>query len=328
MTWAHPELLWLLAALAALAVLRWRWGRGALRQRAAVGAGVPHLNGGVARRRGALRAALLWGGLALGVLALAGPRWGASDELRSATGCDLLLVLDCSRSMEATDLYPTRIEAARRKAGDLLRLAPETRMALMPFAGVPVLRCPLTGDHGAVEVMLQDCGPELFPAENGYQGTAIGDAVQTGLHVLGKQADRGQAILVMSDGADDDRAAVEAAAKAAKDAGIPVYGLFFGDPERKVTLRIDGKDQVMDADRSTLDQLATATGGVCVNAGNDPKDVQLIHDHLRSHVTQLPWEERHRLVMSERYHWLLLPAIALIALGSLVPTRRSRRTEA
>ncbi len=326
MSWAHPELLWLFAALAIGVALTWSWTRRVRRQRAAVGAGIPHLSAGVARRRAALRAAILWSGLALAIAALAGPRWGGSDERRAATGCDLLLVLDCSRSMLATDLYPTRIEAARRKAADLLRLAPETRMALMPFAAMPVLRCPLTGDHGALEQMLQDCGPELFPAENGYQGTAIGDAVRTGLHVLGKQADRGQAILVMSDGADDDKAAVAAAAKAAKDAGIPVYGMFFADPERKVTLKIDGKDEVMDADRSTLDQLATETGGICVNAGNDPRDVAVIHDHLRSHVTQLPWEERHRVVMSERYHWLLLPAIALIGLGSLVPTRRAPRS--
>ena len=157
---------------------------------------------------------------------------------------------------------PTRIEAARRKAIDLLRLAPETRMALMPFAAMPVLRCPLTGDHDALAQMLQDCSPELFPAENGYQGTAIGDAVRAGLGVLGKQSDRGQAILVMSDGADDDKAAVAAAAKAAKSAGIPVYGLFFADPQRKVTLLIDGKEEVMDADRTTLDALAHATGGI------------------------------------------------------------------
>jgi len=306
MSWARPDLLWLLAALLLLAGVNLLWRRRVLAMDAAVGAGVPHLTSRVSRTRVTLRALLLWGGLGLGLCALAGPRWGASDELHRSSGCDLLVVLDCSRSMLANDLYPTRIEAARRKAIDLLRLAPETRMALMPFAAMPVLRCPLTGDHDALAEMLQDCSPDLFPAESGYQGTAIGDAVLAGIRVLGKQSDRGQAILVMSDGADEDKAAVAAAAAAAKDAGIPVYGLFFADPQRTVSLVIDGKKEVMDSDRTTLDTLA-----------------QTIHDHLVSHVTQLPWEEHRRVVMSERYLWLLLPGIALLAVGSFLSTRRS-----
>ena len=324
MSWAHPDLLWLLAALILLASLDVLWRRHALARCSAVGAGVPNLTSQVSRGRVTLRAFLLWLGLGLGICALVGPRWGASEELHQSQGCDLLVILDCSRSMLANDLYPTRIEAARRKAIDLLQLAPEMRMALMPFAAMPVLRCPLTGDHDALAEMLQDCSPDLFPAENGYQGTAIGDAVLAGIRVLGnKQSDRGQAILVMSDGADDDKAAVTAAAKAAKDAGIPVYGLFFADPQRTVSMVIDGKKEVMDSDRSTLDTLARATGGICVNAGNDPQDIQAIHDHLVSHVTQLPWEEHRRVLMSERYLWLLLPGFALLAIGGALSTRRS-----
>ncbi len=322
MTWANPHLLWLLLGVVALALMTWRWHVIVRRSRAGVGAGVPHLSASVGHKREVLRSLLLWSGLALLVVTLAGPRWGARDELQSSRGADVLLVIDCSRSMLAKDLYPDRLEAARRKAIDLLHLAPETRLALMPFAAVSVLRCPLTGDHSAIELMLQDCTPELFPAENGYQGTAIGEAIQSGLRVLGKQSDRGQSILVMSDGADDDTAAVDAAGAAAKALGVPIYGLFFGDPEREVSINIDGKDEVMRADRTTLDTLATTTGGLCVNARSDPEDIRVIYEHLRTHVVQLPWEERRRIVQSEKYQFVLLPAMLLILLGMLMPTRR------
>jgi Ca-activated chloride channel family protein len=325
MTWASALPLLLLPALALLAGLRWWWSRRVRLARAAAGAGVAHLTPGVARGREGLRQVLLWSGLALGLVALAGPRWGASEQEVGSRGCDVLLVLDCSRSMLAKDLYPDRMEAARRKAIDLLRLAPETRLALMPFAALPVLRCPLTGDHHAIETMLRDCTPDLFPADQGYQGTAIGDAVKAGVAILGRQVERGQAILVVSDGADEDAAAVEAAARAAKDAAVRVYGLFIGDPERKMTMTINGIEQVMTADRSTLDRLATETGGVCVNARNDDGDIAVIHDHLRANVAQLPWQERRRIVGSERYQLALIPGILLIAAGALLPTRRRRR---
>lgn len=322
MSWGHPLLLLAVGAVAILAALRWWWGAARRRALAPTGAGLAHLTASVGRRRERLRAALLWLGLALGALALAAPRWGASEQTRQATGADLLLVLDCSRSMLAGDLYPTRLEVARRKAMDLLRLAPETRLALMPFAAVPVLRCPLTGDHQAVGAMLADCSPDLFPAGDGYQGTAIGAAVREGLGVLGRQVERGQAILVMSDGSDPDGAAVQQAAEAAKAAGVPVYGLFLGDTERRVSLSIDGRDEVMSADRSTLDGLATATGAISVNATTGDEDVQALLAHLGGAVAQRPWEERQRVVASERYLWLLLPAIALLAAGALLPTRR------
>ena len=322
MTWANPHLLWLLLGVVALALLTWRWHVTARRTRAGIGAGVPHLTASVGHKREVLRSLLLWSGLALLMVALAGPRWGAHDELQSSRGADVLLVIDCSRSMMAKDLYPDRLEAARRKAIDLLHLAPETRLALMPFAAVSVLRCPLTGDHSAIELMLQDCTPKLFPAENGYQGTAIGEAIQSGLRVLGKQSDRGQSILVMSDGADEDTAAVAAAGEAAKALGVPIYGLFFGDPEREVSITIDGKDEVMRADRTTLDTLATATGGLCVNARSDPEDIRVIYEHLRTHVVQLPWEELRRIVQSEKFQFVLLPAMLLILLGMLLPMRR------
>lgn len=322
MSWAHPILFWLLPALLAIGALRWWFARRVAAARRAVGASVPHLTAGVARRRGVLRQILLWSGVALAALALVGPRWGAVDTMQKNKGCDLLVVMDCSRSMLAADLHPNRLEVARRKALDFLRIAPETRMALMPFAAIASLRCPLTGDREAIAEMLKDCSPELFPAEAGYQGTAIGDAVRQGLAILGKQVERGQAVLVLSDGADDDTDAVREAITAAKNAGVPVYGIFLGDEARSVAIDIDGRQEVMTSSKKTLDDLAIGTGALSVQAGLDDGDVRVIHQHLQGNVVQAEWEERRRIVASERYHWLLLPGILLLTLGLLLPTRR------
>ncbi|MEK7414691.1 MAG: VWA domain-containing protein, partial [Planctomycetota bacterium] len=315
MSWGHASLLSLFALVVALLLIRIWWSVRVRRTYASVGVGLDEHTAHVGRRRERLRQVLLWSGLCFGVIALAAPRWGSAERSRSSTGADVLLALDCSRSMMATDLYPTRMEAARRKALDMLRLAPELRIALMPFAAMPVLRCPLTGDHQALGEMLTDCSPELFPADAGYQGTAIGAAVREGLGFLGREVERGQAIVVMSDGSDDDKEAVKTAAEAAKAAGVPIYGLFLGDRERKVTLMIDGKEETMDSDKTTLDSLATATGAISVNATNTDNDVQAVIDHLTHTVAQRPWEERQRVVASERYQWFVWPAIVLLGLG-------------
>ena len=317
MTWAYPHLLWLLAAvlIAAIGTAWWR-------HRLGLALNVLGRPERVGVRRERLRLVLLWSGLALVCIALAGPRWGAVTTVRSASGADVLLLVDCSRSMLADDLYPNRLEVARRKAIALLDAAPGTRLALMPFAAVPVLRCPLTGDHEALSEMLLDCSPELFPAESGYQGTAIGRAVLEGLQVLGRQVERGQAVLIVSDGADDDTAAVQQAAEAAKAAGVPILGLFLGDPEKQVKLTIDGREEIMTADRSTLDTLTAATGGICVNAVLDGRDIEALTAHLERSAAARPWEERRRQVASERYQWLLWPALLCLTAGALLPSRR------
>jgi len=323
MSWGHPllavalplgvALAWLLAAL---------WSRRVRQRQRALGTGVPHLTTSVGRRREAWRSGLLWSGLLALAVALAGPRWGSESVEQHQSGADILLLMDCSRSMLTTDIYPTRIEAARRKALDLLEQAPELRIALMPFAALPILRCPFTGDHAALEEILKDCSPDMFPVEDGMQGTAIGAGVTEGLNLLSHGAERGQAILIMSDGMDDDQASVEKAGKAAKDAGIPVFGLFFGDPAAKSTLTLDGQNQAMDPQRQTLEKLADATGGICVTATRDDADVVALIGRIEHSLKLGVWESHARIVASDRYQWPLGIGIALIVLGALLPSRR------
>jgi hypothetical protein len=323
MSWGHPLLAVALPlGVLALWALQTLFASRARHRQRTVGAGLAHLTASVGRRREQWRSLLLWSGALAMAVSLGAPRWGSVSVDQHQNGADILLLLDCSRSMLTRDIYPTRMEAARRKALDLLEQAPELRLGLMPFAAVPILRCPFTGDHGALEQMLKDCSPELFPADQGFQGTAIGDAVTEGLHVLSHGAQRGQALLIMSDGADDDHDAVEAAAKAAHDAGIPVFGLFFGDSERKATLTIDGQAQTMSPDRATLETMATRTGGLCVSASRDDSDVLALIQRIEKSLKLGQWESHVRVVQTERYQWPLAVGILLLCAGALAPTRR------
>ncbi|MFW5846277.1 MAG: hypothetical protein ACOCXJ_08620, partial [Planctomycetota bacterium] len=97
MTWATPWLLGLLplvflAALGHVLLLR------RIRRRQA-GIGMQDHRQGHSPGRGALRLCLAYGGIILLLLALAGPRWGAAPETRQDRGANLIVLLDCSRSM-------------------------------------------------------------------------------------------------------------------------------------------------------------------------------------------------------------------------------------
>ncbi|MHC5067509.1 MAG: VWA domain-containing protein [Planctomycetota bacterium] len=322
-SWGQPE-----AGLVAAAViisgglLRALWSRRARGQLQPIGAHSPHLLRSLNLRRQRLRSALVITGLALLAVSVGQPRWGEEQRQRSASGADLVLILDCSRSMLASDLRPDRMAVAQRKALDLIHANPQHRVALIPFAASHFLRCSFTGDHAALEELLHDCTPSLFPAEHGLQGTAIGATVSAAVELLIGTSDRGQAIVVLSDGSDPDGDAVAAATAAARNNGIPVYGLFIGDDERPATIEVDGASVEVPPDRSTLDQLAEGSGAISVNASIDDEDSRLIAQHIDNHVAQAPWQERQRVVGSERYHWFLIPGLLLIVAATLLTTRR------
>lgn len=326
MTWAIPLiLLGLLLALGlAAALVAWRRAR-ELRQLSHVGIGLPTLDVSAPWRR-QIRQICLWLGLLCTVVAIGGPRWGADETDRQVQGIDVLIAMDCSRSMLATDLFPDRSRAARNKSIDLLAHLGDARVSLLPFAAVATLRCPLTSDHVAAARMLDDCTPDLFPARAGLQGTAIGRAVTTGVDILGRDGGRGQAILVVSDGSDNDKEAVTAAAALAKKSGIPVYGLFVGDSGRGATIHVDGKDVSVPGERTTLDELAAATGGICVNYSTTDDDVAQLAAHLLDHIQRAPWDERRQVVQSERYRWPLIPGIACLVIAMFIPTAGRRKT--
>ena len=322
MTWAHAWILLAFIPVCVLAaLLQFLWRQHIRHKQRGIGSLQEQL---CSTRRAwlvHLRFICAWLAILLTVVALAGPRWGSGDVKREAVGSFVVFAIDCSRSMLAEDLYPNRMQQAHFKALDFMKANPEHKVALLPFARIATLRTPFTGDHIAVEEMIKDCNPEMFPAHLGFQGTAIGASIIESCSLLQQHLGSSLAIIVFSDGSDKDTDKISEAAELANKHGIRIYGLFFGDTEREVTLDIDGRQQLMQADRSTLDQLAQATDAISVNATNDNRDIVAISNHIADSVTQESWQEQQRLVELERYQWFLLPALILLCCSLLLPSR-------
>ena len=324
MTWTHPWILFAFLPLCAfLALLQIIWRKRIQQQQASIGATQPALNNSVKLIAVHIRVSITWLAMVLLIIASAGPRWGSGDVTRNAVGSYLVFAIDCSRSMLAEDLYPNRMKQAHFKALDFMKANPEHKVALLPFARIATLRTPFTGDHVAVSEMIKDCTPDLFPAEYGFQGTAIGKTVLESCTLLQNHRGSSLAVVIFSDGSDKDEEAIQQAIAEAKKHGIRIYCVFLGDTEREVSLMIDGKEQKMTASRSTLDALALGSGGLSVNATNDNTDIIALSDHILKNINQEDWAEQQRLVAMERYQWFLIPAILLFILSLLLPSRRA-----
>jgi Ca-activated chloride channel family protein len=193
---AHPEWLAPLAAggLALTLALAWAMARGHRRLRSIVGDDAARSQRRRARRlRDAAPLAAVW----LLAVALLGPRIGQSTVELSTSGVDVVILIDTSRSMDARDIPPSRIDSARRAARRILSgLEPSDRAALAAFSGRGALLTPLTSDHAALTDMVTALDTTLVrPA-----GSDLARGVVAALAAFEPLGNRPRALFVLSDG--------------------------------------------------------------------------------------------------------------------------------
>jgi len=329
-----PEWLWLLWALPALSLVAW-WAERRARRR------VRAFVGDLARRlvRGggahAARTAALLCAVAAVVVALARPAWGEWYEEVRGEGIEVVVALDVSRSMLAEDAAPSRLERARIAIGRLIDRLEERgghRVGLVVFAGVPVVRAPVTSDYGFVREQLRRTSPADVPRG----GTLLGDAVRRSVELLDRPGEHDRVVLLLTDGEDHESFPLEAAATAA-DAGVTLFTVGIGDPAeggripytdeqgRRRFVEHDGVEVVSRLDEDTLRRMAEITGGGYVPAGTRTIPLDDIYEQAiatrRSALVGTTRERRH----VERFQWAAGLALMLAVLSRFLAPRVPER---
>ena len=224
----HPEFLWALVLIPLLGLL-YRW-RHALQVRAEQQLGglqrVQQLVPGYFTQRHLYQWILLAGAFLFGIVALANLQSGLKTEKIKRKGIDVMLCLDLSNSMLATDLAPNRLERAKQWLNRLLNAMPNNRVGLIVFAGNAYVLVPLTNDHAALKMNLADTKPDQMPT----QGTSLGEALAMARSRFNPEEARFKSIVLLSDGEDHEEAALSEAETCAK-AGITISTVGIGTPE-------------------------------------------------------------------------------------------------
>lgn len=340
MSWQHPSLLWLLAAvplLAALPALAW-----ALRRRATARFGNPavarSLRAGYSGPWRATRAVLFITALTLVFITLAGPQYGSRTRILRRRGIDVVVALDFSKSMLARDVRPSRIERAKAELTRLIAEMEGDRIGVVAFAG-EAMEFPMTTDHRALSLFFRDLGPYDMPVG----GTAIARALISAKQLLSRadpQSEnapeglrRSRVVILMTDGEDHEGDPVEAARELA-DAGIRVFAVGIGSRtgEPIPTYAPDGtwtgylRDEqgevvttaLTEENERQLREVAETTGGRYFRAPRGQVGVDQIRAELRQ-MEQHDNEARQVTVHEARYALVLLPAFLLLLLEALLP---------
>ena len=203
--------------------------------------------------------------------ALARPRWGGTKEKAERRGADVVLVLDTSASMRATDVTPSRFVLARQAAVSLVGELPGDRVALVACEGEAQTLVPLTLDAAAAGMFLD----ALEPGVGTKPGTSLAAGLAAAVELYPAGSVTGRNCVVISDG-EDLEGGVEKAIARAKENGVVVHTVLVGAtggkgapvPEvdvagRAVGYKTDaaGTPVLSRPDPDLLRRLAAETGG-------------------------------------------------------------------
>ena len=330
---AEPQWLWL-AALAPIGVLLLERYAGWARQRQLAQFAASDLLAGLlashSPRRRRLKQILLVLAVALMSLALARPQWGETAEVSRALGEDILFILDCSRSMLAPDLRPSRLERAKYAILDFVQRHGRGRVGLVAFAGQAFLQCPLTFDYNAFGESVLAVDEKTIPVA----GTDVGRALDEAYRAMEKN-DRRKLLVLLTDGEDLENAGVRTATELAQK-GLVVFAVGVGTPagsqiqfvnEQGVPdLVRDEQGQAVQSrlDEATLRAIAQVTRGVYQPLGPLGEGLNRIRREVEGGAGSADIARVRKLGM-DRFHLLVGAVIVLLVLESLIGTRRKTK---
>ena len=309
-----PGRLWWLLAVAALAagyVATQLWGR-----RATVRFTQVDLLDRVAPSRPGWRrhviAALMLLGLTAGVVAIARPVSATTE--RTASEGRIMLLFDVSLSMMATDVAPTRLDAAKEAAREFVdQVDDDVEVGLISFSGNVAVEVEPTLDRDRLDQGIED----LELAES----TAIGDALSTGTDLLVRMAGDQDAaaddiapgaIVLLTDGETTVGRDTQEGAQEAADAGVPVFTIAFGTADGSITDPVSGQQLPVPVQPEPLEQVAETTGGAAYEAAT-ATELSDAYERIQDSLGETLGEEI-EMVTELTWQWAAL-ALALIAIA-------------
>lgn len=330
MTFAVPQALFLLFLLVPLALLAlWAFRRKRREIRAFLAPAAEEKNvvrGG--REIDFFKTLLLLAALACFILALARPQWGEYFESRDVKGLEIIFLLDTSNSMKAEDLPPNRLDTAKQLIGKLVDNLKTDYVALINFAGVAYMQCPLTLDYDAFK-LLTDSSAVSPPEEQGTDfSTAFALAQRTFRHLKGES----NLLVLITDGEDLEKRWEKALGELKKQR-VTIFTVGIGIPGgAPIPIRDeagnvkewkrDNQGQVVKSrlDEETLLDIARQTGGRYFRLA-EISGINTFRDILKAFERQtLDRKMKRRRI--ERFHYPLALGLLLLVLEMILSDRK------
>jgi Ca-activated chloride channel family protein len=223
-TWGHPEILYGIAAVPFIFLLRWLWQLKAA-QKLPVALTQHDLRSSFLTGIRLLPNVLLFLCLSLLLVALARPQKTNEKVEQWTEGIDIMLAIDISRSMEISDFTPNRLEAAKKVSNQFIDGRMQDRIGIVVFSGDAFSLAPLTTDYRLLKSLINDMTFSIIES----RGTAIGSALAVVTNRMRESVSKSKVCILLSDG-DSNAGNIDpiTAAELAAAFGIKIYTIVIG----------------------------------------------------------------------------------------------------
>lgn len=262
---------------------------------------------------------------ALLILAFLGPSYGDSRREVRSVGKDIMICVDLSKSMDAFDIQPSRLEKVKFELKRVVDAFNSDRIGIVIFSSEAFMQCPLTYDHNALNLFIDAMNSTLVPSS----GTDFGAPLRMALDKLENDQDakstqqKSKVIILISDGEDFGEETSDIIKKV-EDDDIKLFTLGVGTAEgspintaRGYKTDNTGKTVVTKLNPSAMKKLADETGGQYFEINESSNEVSKLINTIDKIEGELR-DSRYVDVSANRYSIFLLAAIVLLMLDILI----------
>jgi Ca-activated chloride channel family protein len=267
--------------------------------------------------------------LALLIISLLGPSLGESKREVKSVGKDIMMCVDLSKSMDAIDIAPTRLEKIKHEMKKIVEAFNSDRLGVIIFSGEAFMQCPLTYDQNALNLFIETMNTGLVPSS----GTDFGPPLRLTLQKMEEDTKRSRAkskiIILISDGEDFGDETNEIV-KEIEDKDIKLFTLGIGT-ERGGQIRAGsgfktdraGNVVVTKLNPASLQSIANKTGGKYFEINETRNDVARLINTVSKIEGEL-MDARFVDVTANKYYYFLLAALVLLSLDVLMNVKTIR----
>ncbi len=183
-----------------------------------------------------LKLIMLLLGIAFLVISLVNPKMGSKLKTVKREGVDVVFALDVSRSMLAEDIAPNRLEKAKQIISKIIDKLGSDRVGIIIYAGNSYPLLPITTDHAAASMFLQNANPDMVSS----QGTAISEALELAKTYYNNDEQTNRFLVIISDGEDHQEETKQVALNLANE-GVKIYTVGVGaEKGGPIPIRLNG----------------------------------------------------------------------------------------
>ncbi len=269
-------------------------------------------------------------GMSFLVLALVNPKMGTQLKTVKRQGVDIVFALDVSKSMLAEDIAPNRLEKSKQIISRIIDKLGSDRVGIIIYAGNAYPLLPITTDHGAAKMFLQNASPDMV----GSQGTAINEALELSKTFFDDDTQTNRFLFIISDGEDHEENS-DKIAKEIVDIGIRTFTIGVGSNKggpipiksngKFVGYKKDNKDEVVitKLNVKTLKDIAESGEGKYIYGNKTSKTIEYVEELLLK-ADKKEFESKQFSDYKDQFQWFVGLGLLLLVLDIFLLNKKTK----